>query len=444
MSKLVPIERIELMPHQPRSSYDEKVIDELARSISADGFLGSIICWRPSPDRLQIISGHQRFLAAKKVGLSHIPCDIYDVDEAQAYKLAILLNEKRKDLTLLELAESWHRLRNDYHFSIEDIARDFDTSVSTVYNTLSILEQPDYIQRAIKSGALTLGDVLQLKRLPESPFKRQLVGKLVRGSVAKSRLGKIVGAKLREKAPKVQARDVNMFDNVDVIICGIRWPMCCYAKSLGFGFGMNTDKKVTEQPCKNHGVDFIDNAYKTYNHDYHMETVKALRPKYATVRDYVSREDCEREGIEYFSLDTILDWADELSHYAENIIVIPKVDVIDQIPDKYIVGYPTSTSYSFTRVPFDRYITHKRVHLLGGSPVRQYAFYKKAPDRIVSCDSNYLHKLSVMLKVLNGDYIDFYYEKPQLALAHNMHMTRAYLSGDESVLKKRRKDEHTV
>lgn len=68
---------------------------------------------------------------------------------------------------------------------------------------------------------------------------------------------------------------------------------------------------------------FVDNEFKKYNHQKHVSAVKELKPKYATVRDAMTIEQCKQARIDYYPLEQILNWAEELSEYAENVIVIP-------------------------------------------------------------------------------------------------------------------------
>jgi hypothetical protein len=79
---------------------------------------------------------------------------------------------------------------------------------------------------------------------------------------------------------------------------------------------------------------FIDCEFKKYDHEKHLTAIKANSPKYATVRDLMTKEQCDRASIEYFDFDTVMEWAYELEQYAENIIVIPKYNCIADIPDR--------------------------------------------------------------------------------------------------------------
>lgn len=138
---------------------------------------------------------------------------------------------------------------------------------------------------------------------------------------------------------------------------------------------------------------FVDNKWENYDHEFHMKVVAQHRPKYCTVMDLLTKEHCEQLGIEYYDFDTIMRFAEEASIHAENVIVIPKYDCIADIPKEYMLGYSIPSSYGGTPLPFDKFLGH-RIHLLGGSPKKQWEFYTQAPDWVVSVDTNYINKLA--------------------------------------------------
>lgn len=177
---------------------------------------------------------------------------------------------------------------------------------------------------------------------------------------------------------------------------------CCITNNSGFLYGVSSSRI----PCKsNHKIDFVDNDYKNYNHEKHKRFVESAKPKYATVVDLFTPEQSLELGIKHYELDSVLKMAEELKNYAEHIIVIPKYDCIDDIPDEYILGYSVPTSYGKTTVPVERF-AHRKVHLLGGSPKRQYLLWAMLPDSVVSIDSNYLRVVSKYSRITNFHLIN--------------------------------------
>lgn len=170
---------------------------------------------------------------------------------------------------------------------------------------------------------------------------------------------------------------------------------CCLAVKSGWMYGIQS----ANQPCatslyqEKHKVQFVDNDYFNYDHQLHLDAVKRLKPKYCTVRDVMTRHQCEEAGIEYYDFETIMAWAEELEQYAENVIVIPKYDCIKDIPERFVLGYSVPTSHGGTPLPIELF-KGRRVHLLGGSPNKQIAYWQRIPDDVVSLDNNYILKMA--------------------------------------------------
>jgi len=116
-------------------------------------------------------------------------------------------------------------------------------------------------------------------------------------------------------------------------------------------------------------------------------------PKYVTTRDILGKQQCTEMGITYYSFQQILSWAEEFEQHVENVIVIPKYDCLDKIPEKYILGYSIPTSHGGTPLPIEAF-KGRRVHLLGGSWRSQLDYLAILGDDVVSVDNNQIHKIA--------------------------------------------------
>jgi hypothetical protein len=183
---------------------------------------------------------------------------------------------------------------------------------------------------------------------------------------------------------------------------------CCSAVMGGMSYGIQSAKNWRAQLCprekiEKHRCIFVDNDYSNYNHDIHLEAVRNIKPKYATVRDIMSTQQCADAGIGHFSLEKILDWAEELREFAENVVVIPKYeDAIDKIPDYFMLGYSVPSSHGRTPIPL-KLFSHRRVHLLGGSWKTQLTMLYQLGDAAVSLDTNYIHRIAQYGQFVNID-----------------------------------------
>lgn len=160
---------------------------------------------------------------------------------------------------------------------------------------------------------------------------------------------------------------------IDIILCS-RPPICCYAKSKGMLVGARSDHSQQLSCCK---PEFIDFNFHKPNVRRHLAVVKEMRPKYCVAPDVLDAAD----------LPKVLDIAEQLSEYASNVIVVPHVSgLVYKIPGEYIIGYSVPTSYGAAEI-FLWELQGRRVHLLGGTPRRQYELRLYIPG-VVSIDGN--------------------------------------------------------
>jgi ParB family transcriptional regulator, chromosome partitioning protein len=152
----IPLSAIEADPNQPRRSFDEEKLQELADSIRQYGVLSPILVRAAKlPGRFTVISGERRFRASNLAGLSSIPAVVNQGDEALDRTLAIQLveNLQRDDLTPLERAQAIGALKDAHNLSIREIAEKLSISKSAVQRSLEILQLPEDLLIALRDGA---------------------------------------------------------------------------------------------------------------------------------------------------------------------------------------------------------------------------------------------------------------------------------------------------
>lgn len=188
----------------------------------------------------------------------------------------------------------------------------------------------------------------------------------------------------------------------DLVYCfGFRDSSCCAAVKMGWTYGHNSQTETCpiSKINKDHKVVFIDQVFEEFEvarkegdkltfkrlWRKHLEVIEKERPKYATVLDAFDNE----------GLDLALAMAKEVEAYVENVIVIPKYDCIEKIPEKYMLGFSVPTTYGGTEIDIAKFAGH-RVHLLGGDPALQYKYYSVIPEWVISVDTNYHNKMATI------------------------------------------------
>jgi len=144
-------------PHQPRTSFDEAPLAELAASIREYGILQPLLVTKANNGRYQLIAGERRLRAAKLAGLSEVPAIERTLDEQQKLEFAIIENIQRENLNPVEAALSYRRLMDEFNLTQEDAARKVGKARSTVANALRILTLSAEIKQGLIDGKITEG-----------------------------------------------------------------------------------------------------------------------------------------------------------------------------------------------------------------------------------------------------------------------------------------------
>jgi ParB family chromosome partitioning protein len=158
---------IERNPYQPRQSFDETEIADLADSIRTHGILQPLVVRRVD-DRFELIAGERRLRAAQAADWRQVPVQIRNVDDRQVAELAIVENVQRKDLNAIEKAESFQRYLDQYQCTQEELASRVQIDRSTVANLIRLLELPADVKQMVQEGHITQGHARALLPLGET------------------------------------------------------------------------------------------------------------------------------------------------------------------------------------------------------------------------------------------------------------------------------------
>lgn len=163
----VPIEDVRPNRQQPRKTFDDATLEELASSIKEHGLMQPILV-RARGSAFEIIAGERRWRACQKAGLKTVEVIVKDLAEEEVFEWALIENIQREDLNPIEEAEAYKRLLETTGMTQEQIAVRVSKDRSTVANALRLLRLPDEVRRQVISGALSMGHARALLAL-ESP-----------------------------------------------------------------------------------------------------------------------------------------------------------------------------------------------------------------------------------------------------------------------------------
>ncbi len=170
----IPVDMIEPNPFQPRMSFDQEALEELADSIRTLGLIQPITVRAKSDGRYQIISGERRFRACQLAGMDMVPAYIRDANDQGMLEMAIVENIQREDLDPIEVAMSYQRLIEECSLTQEQMAVRVGKKRASVTNYLRLLKLPAKIQHDLKVGLLSVGHAKVLLGVEDSLLQEYL------------------------------------------------------------------------------------------------------------------------------------------------------------------------------------------------------------------------------------------------------------------------------
>ena len=148
---------IERSPWQARSEFDETALKELSDSIRANGIVQPPVVRRRADGKYELIAGERRTRAAIMAGLKKIPVILADADDRKAAEMGVIENIQRKDLNVIEEAEGYRLLREQFGITQEDVAERVGKSRPAIANALRLLELPDEVKQLLSRNILSAG-----------------------------------------------------------------------------------------------------------------------------------------------------------------------------------------------------------------------------------------------------------------------------------------------
>jgi len=205
----VDLDLLEPNHYQPRGQMDDEKLEDLARSIRANGVIQPIIVRKlantgTARDRYQIIAGERRWRAAQRAQLTKVPIVIKEVasgDKKRLLEMALIENIQREDLNPMEAAAGYQRLVDEFHLKQDDIATQVGKDRATVANYLRLLKLPDEVRANVASGALSMGHARAIVALPAEAEQRRLARDVVARGLSVRETEALVKGALGRKEP---------------------------------------------------------------------------------------------------------------------------------------------------------------------------------------------------------------------------------------------------
>lgn len=197
-------------PEQPRRHFDKEKLEELASSIKIHGVLQPIVVVRKN-SKFLIVAGERRYRASKLAGLERVPAVVRELSDQNRLELSLIENIQRDNLNVLEMAEAYSKLREQFNLTAKEIGeRVGGRSESAVLNTLRLLKLPQLVKDYIVSGELKEGQARPLLKIDEETIKK-ILPKIIEENWSSRKIEQfLVNYKKQiEESKKVEPKKVN-------------------------------------------------------------------------------------------------------------------------------------------------------------------------------------------------------------------------------------------
>ena len=188
----IPVTRILPNPAQPRLSYEEDSLTELADSIREHGVLQPILV-RPAGSKFELIAGERRWRASQMAGREAIPAIVVEFDEQTALEVSIIENLQREDVSPLEEAAMFRRMTETFGYSVRQLAQKVGKDKGYVENRLRLSDAPADVRELLSLRKDTISHAYELMKIGDERKRRRLAKKIVAGELTLAKLRVITG-----------------------------------------------------------------------------------------------------------------------------------------------------------------------------------------------------------------------------------------------------------
>ena len=215
--KQINIDEIRSNPYQPRKTFNEESLNELAESIKEHGLVQPIIV-KKSIKGYELIAGERRTKASKIAGLTQIPAIVKDYNDNEMREIALIENIQREDLNPIDEAQAYEDIINISKITQEEFAQKFGKSRSHVTNMLGLLKLPGSTKDLIVEGKISMGHARCLSKLSDESKIYELQNKIVNDKLSVRELEKIISENDLPKVNKITRKETpikySIFENV--------------------------------------------------------------------------------------------------------------------------------------------------------------------------------------------------------------------------------------
>ena len=208
----IPLSEIRSNPYQPRKTFDEDALNELAESIKEYGIVEPIIV-KKSIKGYEIVAGERRTKAAKIAGLTTIPAIVKDFTDDEMQEIALLENIQREDLNPIEEAEGISAIISARGLTQEEFAKKFGKSRSYITNLLGILKLPEEVKEMVKDKSISMSHARSLSKLDDQDKMVRIAKKIVKENLNVRDIEKLLSSKPSTVKARVKEEKYRIYED---------------------------------------------------------------------------------------------------------------------------------------------------------------------------------------------------------------------------------------
>ncbi len=189
--------------NQPRKSFDESKIEELANSIIEHGIIQPLVVRKNEPG-YEIVAGERRWRAARRAGLKEVPCIIRDFTDEENMLVAIIENMQREDLNPVEEAEGLNQMIKTYGMTQEEVSKSVSKSRPYITNSLRLLKLPEEIRNLLAEGKISAGHARALINVSDKKKQAEICRRIIEEGLSVRMTEKLASEDKKEKKPRAK------------------------------------------------------------------------------------------------------------------------------------------------------------------------------------------------------------------------------------------------
>ena len=197
----IALDQISPNPDQPRRTFDEDALDELAASIRELGIIQPLSLRKTGPDSYQIIAGERRYRAALRAGLASVPAYIRTANDAELTEMALIENIQREDLNAIEIALTFRKLIDQYNLTQERLSERIGKKRATVANFLRLLKLPAEVQLGLRDKRVDMGHARALLSISDPSLQLKLYNEILKHGLSVRRVEELAKAYEKGEIP---------------------------------------------------------------------------------------------------------------------------------------------------------------------------------------------------------------------------------------------------